>query len=399
MPADQSFAAADSPMTLTLSSFSENAQTTKGRLYAEAESPTRTPFARDRDRIIHCTAFRRLKGKTQVFVADEGDYFRTRLTHSLEVSQVARSLAQTLGADQDLAETIALSHDLGHSPFGHAGEDELHKLMEPWGGFDHNVQTFRIVTRLEHRYPAFEGLNLTWETLEGIIKHNGPITSKLSQPSWKSIGDFSEAWDLRTDTYASLEAQIAAISDDIAYNNHDIDDGLRAGLFPLDELREVPLIGPAIREVEKDWPLIDDRLLRLEAIRRNIGFMIRDVCQETEARLKADGIETAEDVRRARRQMVQFSHGVNEDLSRLRAFLYARMYKHYMVNRTRSQARRILGQLFELYMEEPEVLPPNWYDWVCTKDTEMQRARVICDYIAGMTDSFAIRQHKLLFSL
>ncbi|ESQ80586.1 deoxyguanosinetriphosphate triphosphohydrolase [Asticcacaulis sp. YBE204] len=386
-------------MTLTLAPFAENAATSKGRLYQEAESSTRTPFARDRDRVIHCTAFRRLKGKTQVFVADEGDYFRTRLTHSLEVSQVARSLAHTLGADQDLAETIALSHDLGHSPFGHAGEDELHAMMEPWGGFDHNVQTFRIVTRLEHRYPAFEGLNLTWETLEGIIKHNGPVAHKLGKPSWKSVGDFSDVWDLRLETYASLEAQIAAISDDIAYNNHDVDDGLRAGLFTLDELRDIPLIGPAIAEVEKDWPLIDTRLLRLEAIRRVIGFMIRDVCQETETRLRADGIETAEDVRRAKRQMVQFSHAVNEDLSRLRAFLYAKMYKHFMVNRTRSQAKRVLGQMFTLFMEEPEVLPPGWFGRVCTKDTEAQRARVVCDYIAGMTDSFAISQHKSLFSL
>ncbi|MFT3996930.1 MAG: dNTP triphosphohydrolase, partial [Asticcacaulis sp.] len=207
-------------MILTLASFSENYTRSKGRLYSEPDSQTRTAFARDRDRVIHCTAFRRLKGKTQVFVADKGDYFRTRLTHSIEVSQVARSLAHTLGADQDLAETIALSHDLGHSPFGHAGEDELEKMMAPWGGFDHNVQTFRIVTRLEHRYPAFEGLNLAWETLEGIIKHNGPVAHKFDKPAWQAVAEFSDFWDLRPETYASLEAQIAAISDDIAYNNH-----------------------------------------------------------------------------------------------------------------------------------------------------------------------------------
>ncbi|WP_298333393.1 deoxyguanosinetriphosphate triphosphohydrolase [Asticcacaulis sp.] len=387
------------PLILTLAPYSENHARSRGRLYSEPDSQTRTAFARDRDRVIHCTAFRRLKGKTQVFVAGHGDYFRTRLTHSIEVSQVARSLAHTLGADQDLAETIALSHDMGHSPFGHAGEDELHKMMEPWGGFDHNVQTFRIVTRLEHRYPAFEGLNLAWETLEGVIKHNGPVAHKLGQPAWKAVADFSDFWDLRPETYASLEAQIAAISDDIAYNNHDVDDGLRAGLFTLADLRDIPLIGPAIAEVEKDWPLIDQRLLRLEAIRRVIGFMIRDVCLETGRRLKEDGIETAEDVRRAGRQMVAFSRTVNEDLSRLRAFLYARMYKHYTVNRHRSQARRVLNDLFRLYMEEPEVLPPNWYGRVCTKDTETQRARVVCDYIAGMTDAYAIEQHRQLFSI
>ncbi len=383
---------------MTLASYALDVTQSKGRLHAEPESPTRTAFARDRDRIIHSTAFRRLKGKTQVFVANEGDYFRTRLTHSLEVAQIARSLAHSLNLDVDLAETIALSHDLGHPPFGHAGEDELHRCMLPWGGFDHNVQTFRVITRLEIRYPAWEGLNLSWETLEGIIKHNGPVSQHMGEPSWKAIADFSEQWDLRPDSFASLEAQCAAIADDIAYNNHDVDDGLRAGLFSIDDLMEVPMIGPALRSARADWPDIDDRLLRLEGVRRMIGIMIGDVLAETRRRLADDGIETVEDVRAARRQIVQFSRGVNDDLSRLRGFLFQRMYKHYKLNRTRSHAKRTLHEMFDLLMSEPGVLPTEWFERVVAKDAEAARARVICDYIAGMTDAFAIDEHRKLFS-
>ena len=383
---------------MTLASCAEDVIGSKGRLYPEADSPTRTAFARDRDRIIHSTAFRRLKGKTQVFVANEGDYFRTRLTHSLEVAQIARSLAHSMNLDVDLAETIALSHDLGHPPFGHAGEDELHKCMLPWGGFDHNVQTFRVITKLEVRYPAWDGLNLTWETLEGIVKHNGPVAHRMKEPSWKSIADFNEQWDIRPDTYASMEAQCAAIADDIAYNNHDVDDGHRAELFTIADLLEVPMIGPALRSVQKDWPSIDDRMLRLEGVRRMIGVMITDVEAETQRRLKADNIVTAEHVRTAKRQMVAFSKGVFDDLSRLRGFLFERMYKHYKLNRTRSHARRTLNEMFNLVMGEPDVLPTEWFELVCSKDSESARARVICDYIAGMTDAFATREHNRLFS-
>ena len=383
---------------MTLASYAEDVAKSKGRLHAEPESPTRTAFARDRDRIIHSTAFRRLKGKTQVFVANEGDYFRTRLTHSLEVAQIARSLAHSLALDVDLAETIALSHDLGHPPFGHAGEDELHRCMLPWGGFDHNVQTFRVITRLEIRYPAWDGLNLTWETLEGIIKHNGPVMQHMAEPSWKAIADFNEQWDMRPGSFASLEAQCAAIADDIAYNNHDVDDGLRAGLFTIDDLLDVPMIGPALKSARADWPNIDDRLLRLEGVRRMIGVMIGDVLAETRRRLAEDRIETVEDVRSAKRQLVQFSRGVNDDLSRLRGFLFARMYKHYKLNRTRSYAKRTLREMFELLMAEPGVLPTDWFERVVAKDTETARARVICDYIAGMTDAFAIDEHRKLFS-
>ncbi len=383
---------------MVLASCAEDVTKSRGRLHPQAESPTRTAFARDRDRIIHSTAFRRLKGKTQVFVANEGDYFRTRLTHSLEVAQIARSLAHSMRLNEDLAETIALSHDLGHPPFGHAGEDELHKCMEPWGGFDHNVQTFRVITKLEVRYPGFDGLNLTWETLEGIVKHNGPVGHHMLEPSWKAIVDFNEQWDLRPETFASMEAQVAAISDDIAYNNHDVDDGLRADLFTIADLMEVPLIGPALRSVQRDWPNIDDRMLRLEGVRRMIGTMIEDVEGETARRLAADGIETAEDARRARRQMVAFSKGVYDDLTRLRAFLYERMYKHFKLNRTRSHARRTLNEMFFLFINEPDTLPTQWFQVVTAKDTEAARARVICDYIAGMTDAFAIEEHRRLFS-
>ncbi|ESQ76857.1 deoxyguanosinetriphosphate triphosphohydrolase [Asticcacaulis sp. AC402] len=383
---------------MSLAPYAEDVTKSLGRLHPQPESPTRTAFARDRDRIIHCTAFRRLKGKTQVFVANEGDYFRTRLTHSLEVAQIARSLAHSMKLNEDLSETIALSHDLGHPPFGHAGEDELHKCMEPWGGFDHNVQTFRVITKLETRYPGFDGLNLTWETLEGIVKHNGPVGHHMAEPSWKAIVDFNEQWDLRPDSYASLEAQVAAISDDIAYNNHDVDDGLRADLFTIGDLLEVPLIGPALRSVQKDWPNIDNRMLRLEGVRRMIGTMIEDVEAETARRLAADGILSGEEARSAKRQMVAFSKGVFDDLTRLRAFLFERMYKHYKLNRTRSHARRTLNEMFFLFMNEPDTLPTEWFQVVCAKDSEVARARVICDYIAGMTDAFAIEEHRRLFS-
>src|SRR3982751_4447001 len=257
--------------------YAEDPAKSRGRKVSEPESRTRTPFAPDRDRIIHATAFRRLKEKTQVFVAHEGDHFRTRLTHSLEVAQIARSLATAMGLEPDLAETIALAHDLGHPPFGHAGEDELQVQMQPYGGFDHNVQTFRVVTKLERRYPRWEGLNLTWETLEGVIKHNGPVVDKLDRPSWRAIAEFDADYGLRLDTWASAEAQVAALADDIAYNNHDVDDGVLAGLFGLDELSDVPLIGPLVTATRGDYPTIDARLIRLEAVRRLIGSMVDDV--------------------------------------------------------------------------------------------------------------------------
>jgi dGTPase len=369
-----------------------------GRFHAEAHSRTRTPFARDRDRIIHTSAFRRLKDKTQVFVAHEGDHYRTRLTHSLEVAQIARSLAHALGLDDDLAETIALAHDLGHPPFGHSGEEELDTWMAPFGGFDHNVQTFRVVTQLEHRYPDFDGLNLTWETLEGIIKHNGPVSQHLERPSWRAIAEYDAAYGLRCDTFASVEAQVAALADDIAYNNHDVDDGVQAGLFGLEELALVPLIGPILRALKAERPDLDDRMLRMEAVRRMIGAMIDDVLEQTARNVATSGVETAEDVRVLGRALVSFSPDTAEDLARLRQFLHQRMYRHFRVNRTRSQARRILAEMFALFMAEPNVMPTEWCDRVEGCD-DSARARLVCDYIAGMTDRFAIEEHRKLFNL
>ena len=371
---------------------------TKGRQYPEGDSRTRTPFARDRDRIIHTSAFRRLKDKTQVFVAHEGDHYRTRLTHSLEVAQIARSIAHALGLDDDLAEAIALAHDLGHPPFGHAGEEELDAFMSPYGGFDHNVQTFRVVTRLEQRYPDFDGLNLTWETLEGIVKHNGPVTDRLDRPSWRAVVEFDAAYDLELGGYASAEAQVAALADDIAYNNHDVDDGVQAGLFGLEELVLTPLIGPILRALKVERPDLDDRMLRLEAVRRMIGVMVDDVLEQTAKNVIEFGVRKADDVRNLGRPLVSFSPETAEDLARLRAFLHQRMYRHFRVNRTRSQARRILAEMFTLFMAEPEVMPTEWFDKTHGCD-QAGRARLVCDYIAGMTDRFAIEEHRKLFNL
>lgn len=314
------------------------------------------------------------------------------------MAQIARSLARALRLDTDLAETVALAHDLGHPPFGHAGEDELQAQMAPWGGFDHNVQTFRVVTKLEARYPQFDGLNLSWETVEGVVKHNGPVSHRLDEPAWKAIADYAPGWDLRLGTFASLEAQAAAIADDIAYNNHDVEDGVQAGLFTLEDLADVPLIGPVLHGVRKDWPDIDDRMLRIEGVRRMIGVMVEDVLAETEARIEAGNIRSTEAVRTADRTLVAFSPGMLADLGVLRRFLFERMYRHYRVNRTRSQARRLLAEMFQLFIDEPATLPPEWAGRADVPD-EARRARAVCDYIAGMTDRYAIEEHRKLFSL
>jgi dGTPase len=378
--------------------YAEDPVRSLGRKVEEPESRTRTVFARDRDRIIHATSFRRLKEKTQVFVAHEGDHFRTRLTHSLEVAQIARSLAGAMGLDADLAETIALAHDLGHPPFGHAGEDELERQMERFGGFDHNVQTFRVVTKLERRYPRFDGLNLTWETLEGVIKHNGPVDGKLQKPSWRAIAEFDAEYGLRLSTWASAEAQVAALSDDIAYNNHDVDDGVQAGLFHLKELLDVPLIGPILAGVYAEFPDEDATIIRLEAVRRMIGAMVDDVMAETARRAAAAKVGSPEEVRELGHALVAFSRDMVEDLAQLRAFLMERMYRHWRVNRTRSQARRILAEMFQLFLAEPDVLPTEWFARSQNRD-EAGLARVVCDYIAGMTDRFAIEEHRKLFHI
>jgi dGTPase len=378
--------------------YAEDPSRSRGRRYPEPESRSRTAFARDRDRIIHCTAFRRLKEKTQVFVAHEGDHYRTRLTHSLEVAQIARSIATAMGLDADLAETVALAHDLGHPPFGHAGEDELERCMEAFGGFDHNVQTFRVAVELEQRYPDFPGLNLAWETLEGLIKHNGPVSAKLAQPSWAAVAAYDAEYPLRLDSWASAEAQVAALADDIAYNNHDVDDGVQAGLFRLDELNDVPLIGPVLHGVRTDRPDLDERMTRLEAVRRMIGAMVDDVMAET-GRI-ADRVRptSPEEVRGLGHALVAFSPDMAEDLGVLRKFLMDRMYRHPHVNRTREVVRRVLAELFAHFMDEPTAMPDEWGERARGIEGA-GRAWIVRDYIAGMTDRYAIGEHKRLFGV
>jgi dGTPase len=379
------------------------AATSRGRLHAEPEAENRTPYQRDRDRIIHSTAFRRLKHKTQVFVYHEGDHYRTRLTHSLEVAQIARSLARALGLNEDLAEALALAHDLGHTPFGHAGEEALDASMQNYGGFDHNAQTLRILTQLEQKYAAFDGLNLTWETLEGVVKHNGPLVGAAVSPGRDkplpaAIVEYNRLQDLQIDTWPGAEAQIAALSDDIAYNNHDIDDGLRAGLFTLSEICEVPIVMEVVAEVRHLYPGTDESRLIHETTRRLIDRMIRDVLIESGKRLAAAAPGSVADVRGAGRPLIGFSTEMASADKRLKGFLFERMYRHYRVNRMTSKARRVVQQLFELLFCEPECLPQEWQLRALNAD-ERKRARLVADYIAGMTDRFALKEHRRLFDV
>jgi len=374
-------------------------QTSRGRLYPEPESETRTCFQRDRDRIIHAGAFRRLQYKTQVFVNHEGDFFRTRLTHSLEVSQIARSIARSLGLAEYLAETLALAHDLGHTAFGHAGEYELEERMNDYGGFDHNAQSLRVVTALEHRYAAFEGLNLTWETLEGIVKHNGPLTGfDGAKPLPWAIAEYAKLQDLELDTFASAEAQAAAASDDVAYNNHDIDDGLRAGLFSLDDIREVDFVGSAIRDVEKTYPGLDRSRTIHETVRRLIGSMVADVLIESKKRLSDAKAKSAGDIRALKAPVIEFSDAMKKNDKELKEFLFKNMYKHYKLNRMTAKARRVVGDLFDLFLHDPSCLPDEWSVLAGEPKSE-QTARLVADYIAGMTDRFALEEHSRLFDI
>lgn len=386
----------------TLAPFACRLEESRGRLHPEPESPTRSPFQRDRDRIIHSAAFRRLQYKTQVFVYHEGDNFRTRLTHSLEVSQIARSISRILGLEEDMAESLALAHDLGHTPFGHAGEDALQEVLADFGGFDHNAQSLRVVTKLERRYVEFDGLNLTWETLEGLVKHNGPLTGPLAikkdKPLPGAIAEYVERHDLELDTFASAEAQVAALSDDIAYNNHDIDDGLRAGLFAVKDLADVPLVGPVFHAVRKEYPDADLSLHIHEAVRRMIGIMILDLVDETQRRIEEYKPRSADDVRRLGRPLVAFSEEMRRNDAALKRFLFPNMYRHTMVNRMTSKARRVIKDLFNLLFAEPECLPPDWRRIADGKGTA-KTARVVADYIAGMTDRFALDEHRRLFDM
>lgn len=375
-------------------------QMSRGRVHAETESPTRTVFQRDRDRIIHSGAFRRLKHKTQVFVYHEGDYYRTRLTHSLEVAQIARSLARSLSVDEDLAEALALAHDLGHTPFGHAGEEALDEAMTPHGGFDHNGQTLRIITTLEARYAEFDGLNLTWETLEGIAKHNGPLFSingSLDGLPW-ALAEYATQHDLELTTWPSIEAQVAALSDDIAYHSHDIDDGLRAGLFGVEDLKDVPIIGPILREVDKLYPGLEKTRMIHEIGRRLINVMVNDLLSETGKRLSAENPRSVDEVRQCGQALVGFSDTLAVENLALKEFLFERMYRHYRVNRMTSKARRVVTDLFRIYVDEPECLPAEWRVGAEASDKTV-RARHVADYIAGMTDRFALDEHRRLFDL
>lgn len=377
--------------------YASNPAASRGRLHSEPESATRTAFQRDRDRIIHCAAFRRLEYKTQVFVYHEGDYYRTRLTHSLETAQIARSICRVLGLNEDLAEALALAHDLGHTPFGHAGEDALAEAMAEYGGFDHNTQTLRILTQLEERYADFDGLNLTWETLEGTVKHNGPLLpAENGLPP--AIQQYSDSHDLELDTYPGPEAQVAAIADDIAYNNHDVDDGLRAGLFKHEDLADVALVGPIFTAVRQSYPDLTQSRLVHEAVRRMIGVMVDDILAESRRRLEAAGCASAADVRSLGRPLIAFSDDMAANDRTLKQFLYQRMYRHYKVNRMASKARRVVRDLFALFVAEPECLPADWRAR-CDAVRSPGTARAVADYIAGMTDRFAFLEHQRLFEI
>jgi dGTPase len=377
--------------------YASKPEESRGRLYPEPEHSMRSPFQRDRDRIIHSTAFRRLTHKTQVFVYHEGDHYRTRLTHSLEVAQIARTISRALGLEEDLAETLALAHDLGHTPFGHAGEEALNAEMARFGGFSHNDQTLRILTRLERRYAEFDGLNLTWETLEGTVKHNGPLRGGgIDRPVPPTIAEYDRRHPLELDTFPSAEAQVAALADDIAYNNHDIDDGLRAGLFAVADLADVPLVGPVFGEVAAHYSEIEEPRLIHESIRRLIDRMVGDLIGEARKRLIESEVGSADAVRALAMPVIDFSPDMRRNDRALKDFLFERMYRHHRVNRMGSKARRVVRDLFTLYLAEPQCLPREWQDLAAGPD-DPRTARVAADYLAGMTDRFALDEHHRLF--
>ena len=364
----------------------------RGRRIQEPESTFRTCFQRDRDRIIHASAFRRLKHKTQVFIEHEGDYYRTRLTHSIEVAQVARTIAGALQLNAELTEAVALAHDLGHTPFGHTGEDALSAMMAPYGGFDHNAQTIRIVTHLERHYAEFDGLNLTWETLEGIAKHNGPVTGDIP---W-ALAACNEEIDLELDTYASAEAQVAAIADDVAYNHHDLHDGLRAELFSTDELAELPILNACFAEVDGLYPGLNYYRRRHEALRRFFGILVEDVIRLGQIRLAELNPQSVADIRAANRGIIRFSEDVFEDLKVIRSFLFDRMYRAPSVVEMRAKVTCVIEDLFPYFMNHPEDLPKQWRKDVEEAQSETELARIVSDYIAGMTDRFALQEHARL---
>ena len=391
---------------MTLAPYACQPEDSRGRLYPETMSTFRSPFQRDRDRIIHSSAFRRLKHKTQVFVEHEGDYYRTRLTHTIEVAQVARTIAGHLGLNTDLAEAVALAHDLGHPPFGHTGEDALAELMAPYGGFDHNAQAIRIVTKLERHYADFDGLNLTWETLEGIAKHNGPVIGPHASGS-HSVGDpallpyalaeFNAAYDLELHTQASAEAQVAAVADDVAYNHHDLHDGLRAGLFTEADLMELPVTAPAFEEVDRLYPGLDPMRRRHEALRRVFGAMVEDVIAVAQTRLQAAQPQSAAEIRAMPGTIIRFSKPLYQNLKAIKSFLFTRMYRAPSVVVERQRVTAMINDLFPLFLNDPALLPEEWHPDVARAKDQTDLARIVLDYVAGMTDRFAIQEHERLF--
>lgn len=372
--------------------YSSDPNKARGRRVSEEESAFRSCFQRDRDRIIHSSAFRRLKHKTQVFVEHEGDYFRTRLTHSIEVAQVARTISGALGLNQELTEAVALAHDLGHTPFGHTGEDALHELMAPYGGFDHNAQAVKIVTSLERNYAEFDGLNLTWECLEGIAKHNGPVLGEVPY----ALADYIELHDLELNTHASAEAQVAALADDIAYNNHDLQDGLRAGLFSEADIEGLPVIGQAFAEVDQKYPGLSQNRRKHEALRRVFGVMVSDVIDTSRHLLAESQARSVDDIRHNGAPVIAFSKDFTEKLDVIRNFLFSRMYRAPSVMEKRAQVTKVVETLFPLFMERTDLLPLDWQDDVRQLPDEIAIARKVSDYIAGMTDRYALTEYERL---
>jgi dGTPase len=378
----------------------------RGRLFTEDASPTRSPFQRDRDRIIHSTAFRRLKYKTQVFVFHEGDHYRTRLTHSIEVAQIARALARALRVDEDLAEALALSHDFGHTPFGHTGEEALDDLMADHGGFDHNAQSLRIVTKLERRYAEFDGLNLSWETLEGLVKHNGPLVGSDGKGLDGSVPvpilEFNDIYDLDLGRHSGLEAQCAAIADDIAYNAHDLDDGLRAGLFDLDALDELPIIRDISHQVRRKYPGLDPQRTTNEIVRRQITQMVEDVLVRSFGEVEALDPQSDEDVRNAGRTLIAFGEEMSEADKAIKTFLFNHVYRAPTVMKIRANAKQIVRELFDAYFSGRAQMPHEWgSDWRDAGGSlaEQKRARLVADFLAGMTDRYALVEHRRLFDV
>ena len=362
----------------------------RGRAHPEVDAAPRGPrdiFQRDRDRIIHSVSFRRLRHKTQVFVAPDGDHYRVRLTHSIEVAQIGRTVARVLGLNEDLTEALCLAHDLGHPPFGHAGEDALQDAMASARGFDHNAHSIRLVTKLEAPYPGFDGLNLSWEALEGLAKHNGPI----AEPTW-ALSEANAAFDLELHRWPSLEAQVAAVADDIAYDNHDIDDGLRAGLLELDELIEIPIVRRHWDEIDRRHPGLSTGKKLRALVRDQIGTMVGDLITETRERITETGVASPDDVRSAGRQLAGFSPALSEEERALKHFLYTRLYNAAELVPVRMEAQRVVAGLFAAYRDDPSLLPVDWR----TEQVETQRLRTIGDFIAGMTDRFAVARHREL---